>query len=163
MLPKLQTLHDRRKVLFVLGTNYVANIDAAIRRPGRFDAILLFDRPDGDARYEAASRVLASKRGVSQGNLDAADRKNAEEIATRTSGWMVEQVLSCAAAVADGRDYPEPSLSDYAEWCRKDGKKELKAAGVEGALRDAVIERWKPFLAIARPPKSKPTAQKRKT
>nr|MBA3240947.1 ATP-binding protein [Acidobacteriota bacterium] len=52
MLPKLQNLHDARQVVFFLGTNYLANVDDAIRRSGRFDKLLLFDRPDVTARKQ---------------------------------------------------------------------------------------------------------------
>lgn len=46
MLPKFQELHEARTVIFVVVTNYVARIDKAIRRPGRVDLLLLYDRRD---------------------------------------------------------------------------------------------------------------------
>ena len=49
MLPKLQKLHDDRNIIFIVGTNLLSNMDKAIIRPGRFDRIYLFDRPDANA------------------------------------------------------------------------------------------------------------------
>ena len=50
MLPKLQKLHDKKSVIFVVGTNYLHKMDSAVRRKGRFDYRILFDRPDEVAR-----------------------------------------------------------------------------------------------------------------
>jgi SpoVK/Ycf46/Vps4 family AAA+-type ATPase len=70
MLPKLQKLHDNRKALFILGTNLVHNIDLAIRRPGRFDDILLFDRPDQAARLKIAKQTFADEKNVTVAKLN---------------------------------------------------------------------------------------------
>jgi hypothetical protein len=40
MLPKIAELHDRRRIVYVVGTNHVEQFDAAISRHGRFDLIL---------------------------------------------------------------------------------------------------------------------------
>lgn len=40
MLPKIADLHDRRRIVYVVGTNHVEQFDAAISRHGRFDLIL---------------------------------------------------------------------------------------------------------------------------
>jgi hypothetical protein len=50
MLPKLQNLSKKRRVIFVLATNYLHHIDDAIRREGRFDARLFVDRPHTASR-----------------------------------------------------------------------------------------------------------------
>src|SRR5262249_3406160 len=94
MLPKLQKLHDTRKVIFVLGTNYVRNIDMAIRRPGRFDEILLVDRPDRAARSAICKKVVAEARRVPIGNLAPADLSLMQEIADATDGCMIKEIIS---------------------------------------------------------------------
>ena len=43
-------LNDDGRIVLFLGTNFLHTMDAAVRRPGRFDEILLLDRPDVDAR-----------------------------------------------------------------------------------------------------------------
>ena len=40
MLPKLQALSRRRRIVYLVATNHLEQFDAAIRRPGRFDLIL---------------------------------------------------------------------------------------------------------------------------
>ncbi|MCW5768591.1 MAG: ATP-binding protein [Phycisphaeraceae bacterium] len=50
MLTRLARLHDARACVFVFATNYYHLVDRAARGAGRFDAVVLFDRPDADAR-----------------------------------------------------------------------------------------------------------------
>lgn len=40
MLPKIADLHDRSRIVYIVGTNHVEQFDAAISRQGRFDLIL---------------------------------------------------------------------------------------------------------------------------
>jgi ATPase family protein associated with various cellular activities (AAA) len=40
MLPKLNRINDNRRLVFIVATNHIEEFDVAIRRPGRFDAIL---------------------------------------------------------------------------------------------------------------------------
>ena len=40
MLPKLQGLSNRRRLVYLIATNHPEQFDAAIRRPGRFDMVL---------------------------------------------------------------------------------------------------------------------------
>jgi len=50
MLPKLQNLRDKGRILFVIATNYAERIDTAIKRRGRIDRHLLLLPPDEGAR-----------------------------------------------------------------------------------------------------------------
>jgi len=62
MLPKIQRLSKQRRVLFALATNYLQNIDDAVRRDGRFDAQLLVDRPHTGERLKfIVNRLLHQK------------------------------------------------------------------------------------------------------
>lgn len=144
MLPKLQKLHDARKVIFILGTNYVQNIDLAIRRPGRFDAILLLDRPDLAARAAISNDAIARSRH--DGQTADGDSLLAEQIARETDGWMIEQIMSYSAARAAEYTPPAPSTSDYADWCTNDGEQEIRAAGVADQVVSQILERWKPHI-----------------
>lgn len=137
MLPKLQNLHDAERVMFILGTNYVRNIDAAVRRPGRFDEILMFDRPD-----EAARRALIRR---ARSGRSAAVTDN--ELVVRTSGFMAKEVQQAAAEPTGA--VAEVSIDDYVEWCERDGPAELKAAGVAERVRLQVLDRWKRVIAGA--------------
>ncbi len=50
MLPRLQDLHDRGRVLFFICTNHVSKMDSAVIRGGRIDHRLGVGPPDGEAR-----------------------------------------------------------------------------------------------------------------
>jgi ATP-dependent 26S proteasome regulatory subunit len=86
MLPKLQKLHDARKVLFILGTNCVRIIDSAIIRSGRCDAVILFDRPDCKGRSAAVEAIFAKKRD--DGTLPVPLPKSAGDLADMIDGWL---------------------------------------------------------------------------
>jgi ATPases of the AAA+ class len=45
MLPKLASLHDQASLVFLFATNYQADFDLAIKRPGRFDVLLCVGPP----------------------------------------------------------------------------------------------------------------------
>lgn len=50
MLPKLATINKRRRIVFIVATNYIDHFDFAIGRPGRFDVILQVMPPSFDAK-----------------------------------------------------------------------------------------------------------------
>lgn len=154
MLPKLQKLHDARKVIFILGTNYVRNIDLAIRRPGRFDSVLLLDRPDLVARLAISKDAIG--RTHDDGQLLASEIKLAEKIAQETDGWMIEQIMSYSVALAAEETPQAPSTSDYADWCQFDGEKEIRAAGLGDEDREQILKRWSPHIKATEKVKQAP-------
>ncbi len=126
MLPKLQKLHDNKKVIFILGTNFVAKIDTAIRRPGRFDDILLMDRPDLEGRksfYEKFATI----------SINANFEKDTEFY---TFSELIQYIKS-------GSTLENNSIEDYKKWCQESGLKELEAAGYSTVQKEKIIERWK--------------------
>jgi hypothetical protein len=149
MLPKLQDLHDARRPIFILGTNYLRNIDRAIRREGRFDTILLFDRPDRTARELVAGIAIREKHHLTAAEaLSGPDQELARGIADHTAGWMIKQIRTYTERCIEvGRLLDEQvSIADYADWCATDGELELRAAGLETTAIQAVLERWTPLL-----------------
>jgi hypothetical protein len=50
MLPKLQDLHDRGRVIFAICTNHLESMDPAIKRGGRIDHLIGVGPPDQNAR-----------------------------------------------------------------------------------------------------------------
>ncbi len=132
MLPKLQELHDRQGLVFVVATNYLANIDPAIRRPGRFDYILLLDRPDLDARRTLIANVSRRRSGIVQH-------------ATQTAGLTISEI---ADFLDSGAEVPrEGSRADYLEWCASQGKRELEASRLSPVQQSAILERWRALNA----------------
>lgn len=151
MLPKLQQLHDARKVIFVLATNYVANLDKAIRRDGRFDLILLYDRPDAAAR----SKFFQGREAIAAREVAA--------LVGASAGWMTKQILDFRATY-EAADAPARSevlalaqnisVEDYSDWCRK-AAAELDAAQVPTSKKQAKVKEWKQFVKPAAPKKAK--------
>ena len=50
MLPKLQTIHKRGTIVFIIATNNIDNFDIAIRRQGRFDHLIQVMPPTYEAK-----------------------------------------------------------------------------------------------------------------
>ncbi len=103
MLPKLQELHDARRVVFFLGTNFLSNVDTAIRRPGRFDGRLLVDRPDEAARRDLISEGWKNEQKKSPDKMpempDGYSKWADEQAAGPTKGWMSKDVSALGAAL----------------------------------------------------------------
>jgi hypothetical protein len=70
MLPKLQDLHDRGKILFFICTNHVAMMDQAVLRGGRMDHRIGVGPPDEDGRRSIVADFRAKL--VSCEHLDVA-------------------------------------------------------------------------------------------
>ena len=87
MLPKLQELHDRGRVLFFVCTNHFEAIDAAVKRGGRIDHVIGVGPPDRDARSAMLSDA-AKAAPTMPANLDAALR----ELADRTERFTRSEV-----------------------------------------------------------------------
>jgi len=132
MLPKLQELHDVRRVVVLICTNFLHRIDGAIRRSGRIDRVILFDRPDAVARRALLERV------ATEWKLGAVDAVHIE----RTHGWMAEEIVRLKALPTNGSD---GSPEDCIEWWTNHGNAELAAVRASqfapGAVA-AIRERW---------------------
>lgn len=65
LLPKLSALHSRARILLFMNTNHQQGLDAAIKRPGRFDLLLCVGPPlwkDKLANLKACWRKLPNDR-----------------------------------------------------------------------------------------------------
>jgi hypothetical protein len=130
MLPKLQQLHDQQRIVFILATNYLSRVDKAVRRPGRFDHVLLFDRPDTHGRRLTLRRA-AKARGI---GIDLTTAVMA------TQGLTTKEIL-------DGlpRQKWEGTRSDYEEWCRSVAPAEIDASRYSDGVRARLRSRWASF------------------
>jgi uridine kinase len=125
MLPKLQKLHDSRNVIFVLGTNYLSNMDAAIIRPGRFDEIVFFDRPDDLARERLISKKYKDPQEIS-------------EFVNGTKFFAFQELFPYCSNPSQF----ENSVTDYKKWCDKLGKTELAASRLTEEQRNKTMAKW---------------------
>jgi SpoVK/Ycf46/Vps4 family AAA+-type ATPase len=94
MLPKLQDLHDRGRIVLFVCTNFLSSIDPAMRRVGRIDHLIGVPPPDDEQRLSIIRRELKLERVPSnQRNLLT---EAAEEMA-RNSGDFIRGELVAAA------------------------------------------------------------------
>lgn len=131
MLPKLQQLHDRRSVVLIVATNYLHRIDKAIRRPGRFDLVLLLDRPDRSARLKLLAKAL-----------DSTDVGLIAKRADQTAGLTMKEVLDYIKLGPKEHAPPAGSRVDYVEWCRTDAKLEIDATRASINEIRRIKNRW---------------------
>ncbi|WP_339713817.1 ATP-binding protein [uncultured Kriegella sp.] len=94
MLPKLQELHDRGKIVFFICTNNFETIDSAIKRGGRIDHILGVGPPDLLARKKVidfTKKQLLSRNnnGQKPNFLD----KACEKLSQETEGFIRSEIL----------------------------------------------------------------------
>lgn len=146
MLPKLQDLHDARRVIFFLGTNYLANVDNAVRRAGRFDEILFLDRPDDTARRVLIEQVLEKAR-IKDGSTPS--RAKIDSAVNKTRGWMIKDIKSYAKNLLANRPLPDSNIDDYEKWLAEQGDKEIGASRLLKETQDKIRERWSSFTLYA--------------
>ncbi len=70
MLPKLTSLWDRKRVIFLMATNHKEQLDPAITRPNRFD-LLLCVAPPSWARKRAATNLQKALSVKNSTNVEA--------------------------------------------------------------------------------------------
>lgn len=123
MLSKLQKLHKKRNVIFVVGTNFLNTMDKAIKRNGRFDYRLIYDRPDATIRKNF---YLLKKYNIS---ADEIEHKATSEQLEEASKF-VERTIT--VYTQDLKKYIENKNTvhidyDYIAWCKDTAKFELNA------------------------------------
>lgn len=62
MLTNLNDLKNNENIIFFVATNWFQNIDEAIKRPGRFDAILYIDYPYANELIKKMNEIIGEKR-----------------------------------------------------------------------------------------------------
>jgi adenylate kinase family enzyme len=102
MLPKLQALKqygEKKRLIFIVATNYRDRLDAAITRTGRIDESFLLAPPDARSRY-CLIRGFLEKRirdGELFQDIDEKDRlprakASAKLLAEKTGGWVFKEL-----------------------------------------------------------------------
>lgn len=98
MLPKLQELHDRGRVVFFISTNKFETLDPAIKRGGRIDHVIAVGPPQRTARV----RIIAAdlKSIADQETREAIT----EELANQADGFTRSEIKRiCALLVKEGK------------------------------------------------------------
>ena len=87
MLPRLQDLHDRGRVIFVIATNRLEAIDPAVKRLGRIDYVVPVGPPELAARVDLLKQYAP---GV---------RRDVEAVAAVMERFTLSEVIAVAKAL----------------------------------------------------------------
>ena len=102
MLPKLQDLRDRGQIFFVIATNYFDQIDSAVRRVGRIDALVGVGWPDETQRKRTIEfeleRALARHETRLSGPVMTA---LVDQLAEETRYFVRGELVAAAATAAE--------------------------------------------------------------
>lgn len=124
MLPKLQDLHDRGRVLFCICTNKFDSLDSAIQRGGRVDHVIGVPPPQAGYRKRLIERQFESivdgdaKRAAVQTLVDNTDRftrleiqRASQVILAKGFDWATAKGPDVSHAVAEVAKKIEESLT----------------------------------------------------
>jgi ATP-dependent Zn protease len=100
LLSQMDGFAKNDKIIVIGATNYIENIDSALKRPGRFDRLIEIKLPDYDQRRDIAQHYIIKIKFM--GSLDIVDR-----IADQTVGFSqaeLEGIINEAAMIAARND-----------------------------------------------------------
>ncbi len=109
MLPKLQELHDRGRVVFFICTNHVETMDSAVFRPGRIDHVVAVGPPDLRARQRI---VLREFKLVAPHHADTRLRDVAIRLLARKTERFVYSELRTASHMLARHSHTWRSAND---------------------------------------------------
>lgn len=92
MLPKLQDLHDRGRIVAFICTNFLDSIDPAMRRIGRIDHLIAVPPPNEAQRLQTIKQELNLGEGEESSHLLVA----AERLAKVTDNFIRGEVVNAA-------------------------------------------------------------------
>ncbi len=105
MLPKLATLSEERRVVYLVATNHLERFDAAIRRPGRFDLVIPVMPPTIKAKRD---KWAALEDGLAQ--VEKLGGEEAEEAAAALSDLTFAEAQELAGQVKHmSKSWSKPS------------------------------------------------------
>ncbi len=104
MLPKLQELHDRGRVVFVICTNNFEAMDSAVKRGGRIDHVIAVGPPDVTARRRIISDAFAQAYDERQYGDIEFEEEIKDELAAGTERFTRMELDRLVRAVAERRE-----------------------------------------------------------
>jgi SpoVK/Ycf46/Vps4 family AAA+-type ATPase len=144
MLPKIADLHDRSRIVYIVGTNHVEQFDAAISRQGRFDLILPVMCPTTGEKLkkwkplkEARDNLVSNgdeKRLVDAliGDLTFGEAKDLNESLEKTlTTTEIVEALNKAVADATLNKPVDPETRGSPTWKQRLKEQESKIQGLK--------------------------------
>lgn len=121
MLPKLQDLHDRGRVLFCICTNKFRTLDPAVKRGGRVDHVIAVGPPQKDAR----ERIIKETLNEVTKPKDVA----VAQLVMGTDGFVRREIIRTCEVV----------LSNVADWTATDKVDDVVTNAVERVRQSRMI------------------------
>jgi len=106
MLPKLQDLHDRGRVVFAICTNHIESMDPAIKRGGRIDHLIGIGPPDRGARRRIIEQSIPDRLG--EDHVVAA----VDELATESERFTRSEIERAAKMIDSSFESDEQARAD---------------------------------------------------
>lgn len=133
MLPKLSLINKRKRIVFILATNYIDQFDFAISRPGRFDRLFQIMPPNLQsklARWDKVASKLAGLKLLLNGELSN------KQLGAKLSALTFDEFEALSKRLVDAVDQQQAlSIVDQ----------EFKKCTLQQSPRDtkeAVSETW---------------------
>lgn len=133
MLPKLTSIHDNRRIVFILATNYIDQFDFAVTRLGRFDKRFQIMPPAADAKLksEKFSNLAHSMARVGRDQRESLREQiglltysecedlNSKLVAAMTSDAIVRAVETASRSCTLNQRPAEPRAASSATWLQQ--------------------------------------------
>lgn len=104
MLPKLTTLSDARRVVYLVATNHLERFDAAIRRPGRFDRVIPVMPPTIEAKRSHWSNLDRALKAVER--LGGEEGKEASAALSDLTFGEADELAKEVQGISQGSSRP---------------------------------------------------------
>jgi hypothetical protein len=121
VLPKLQDLHDRGRVLFCICTNKFGTLDPAVKRGGRVDHVVAVGPPQKDARERIIKESLSEVTGPKDVPI--------AQLVMGTEGFVRREIIRTCEVV----------LSNVADWTDTDEVSDIVTKAVERVRQSRMI------------------------
>ena len=128
MLPKLQELHDRGRVIFFICTNNFDTIDPAVKRGGRIDHIVGIGPPDESARLKIVKDTIKELKSKKGWKLPSFFKQAQNRLIVKTEHFTRPEIQRAVRILANMKD------NDSIEAAEKNA--------------DTIVERMKKSLTI---------------
>ena len=133
MLTQLNGLRSKQKCIFIVATNRLRSFDAAVTRPGRFDALLFVGTPNMESRMRRLGDRLPASAASSQKALDAFE-------AVLKERWN-DEARFCSFAENEALiNFARDEARVAGDACDKEALEAKLSAKLDGLLKTATIQ-----------------------
>jgi len=114
MLPKLQELHDRGRVIFFICTNNFDTIDPAIKRGGRIDHVIGIGPPDEQARLKIVDVTVEELKAQQGWSAPAHFDASKKRLASKTERFTRPEIQRAVRLLAKSTPWDSDTAAESA-------------------------------------------------